>query len=80
MSWVTIWLRYGSIGAFEEDPAFCEPIDGRKRSNFAAFMRDHASQVQTRFRGDFSVGDTNNAISMQGVHAYFRGGYDGGRR
>lgn len=28
----------------------------------------------------FLVGDTNNAISMQGVHAYFRGGYEGGRR
>lgn len=66
----------------KEDPAFCEPIDARRSEGEATaqLSRDHASQVQTRFRGDFSVGDTNNAISMQGIHAYFRGGYEGGRR
>jgi len=80
MSWVTIWLRYDSFDAFEKTPVFCEPIDGRKRSNFAAFMRDHSERSADAISRWLLVGDTNNAISMQGVHAYFRGGYDGGRR
>lgn len=80
MSWVTIWLRYRSFDAVEEDPAFCEPIDGRKRSNFAAFYAGSREPSADAISRRLLVGDTNNAISMQGIHAYFRGGYDGGRR
>lgn len=38
----------GCFNVFEKDPRLCMPIDDRKRSNFAAFMLDHASQVQRR--------------------------------
>lgn len=63
-------LRKGS-------PPLC--VD-RWRSNHAAFHAGSCEPSADAISRRFLVGDTNNAISMQGVHAYFRGGYEGGRR
>lgn len=80
MSWVTIWLRYGGFGAFEEDPAFCGTDRWSKEQRLRGFQAGSCEPSADAISRRLLVGDTNNAISMQGVHAYFRGGYDGGRR